>query len=99
MLVKKYQALLEQKKTVILISLKEAGKFPELDALIKYIPLKYIEVLEKYFKTMIKKGKMKKVDPSVVATNFVFINFGYFLAKSRINPNGEELSTDKFIEK
>src|SRR5690625_4046229 len=47
MLVKKYQALLEQKKTVILISLKEAGKFPELDALIKYIPLKYIEVLEK----------------------------------------------------
>src|SRR5690625_4730052 len=43
MLVREYQALLEQKKTVILISLKEAGKFPELDALIKHIPRKYIK--------------------------------------------------------
>lgn len=97
MLVKKYQSLLEQKKTVILLSLKEAGKFPELDALINHIPLKYIQLLENYFATMMEKGKIKKADPFTVATNFAFINFGYFLMKTRMNPEQEKLSTNHFI--
>jgi len=98
MLVREYQALLEQKKTVILISLKEAGKFPELDALIKHIPRKYIKVLEYYFAVMIKKEKIKRVDPFTVATNFAFMNFGYFLMKTRMDPE-EEFPIDDFIEK
>lgn len=99
MLVRECQVLLEQKKIVILLSLKEAGKFPELDALIKHIPQRYIEILEDYFKKMIENEKMKKVDSSTVATNFVFLNFGYFLMKTRINPEGEEFLIDDFIEK
>jgi|SRR5699024_5605968 len=99
MLVREYQFLLEEKKTVILLSLKEAGKFPELDALIKHIPQKYIGLLENYFEKMVKKEKIKKVNPSTVATNFVFINFGYFLMKTRINPAGGEFPIDDFIEK
>lgn len=98
MLVKEYQYLLDQKKTVILLSLKEAGKFPDLDALINNIPQKYIEILENYFDKMIEKGKIKNIDPSVVATNFVFINFGYFLMKIRINPEREDISIDDFIK-
>lgn len=98
MLVREYQSLLEQKKTVILLSLKEAGKFPELDALIKHIPLKYIKVLEHYFEIMVKKEKIKKVDPFTVATNFAFINFGYFLMKTRMNPGEENFPIDDFIE-
>src|SRR5699024_1058142 len=97
--VREYQFLLEQKKTVILLSLKEAGKFPELDALIKHIPQKYVEILESYFEIMVEKGEIKKVDPATVATNFVFINFGYFLMKTRINPVRGEFPIDDFIEK
>lgn len=99
MLAREYQLLLEQKKAIILLSLKEAGKFPELDALIKHIPQKYVELLENYFEVMVKKGKIKKVDPSVVATNFLFINFGYFLMKTRINAVEEEFPIDDFINK
>ncbi|MEI3613991.1 TetR/AcrR family transcriptional regulator [Pseudogracilibacillus sp. SO30301A] len=99
MLVREYQFLLEQKKTVILLSIKEAGEFPELDALMKYIPQKYIEILKNYFEKMVEKEKIKKVDPTIVATNFVFINFGYFLMKTRINPGEEEYPIDNFIEK
>src|SRR5699024_7939054 len=99
MLVREYQALLEQKKSVILLSLKEAGKFPELDALIKHIPQKYIKVLEYYFETMIKKEKIKKVDPYTMATNFAFMNFGYFLMRTRINPGEDDFPIDDFIEK
>jgi len=98
MLVRKYQSLLEQKKTVILLSLKEEGKFPELDELIKHIPLKYIKILEHYFEIMIKKEKIKKIDPFTIATNFAFINFGYFFMKTRINLGEETFSVDDFIE-
>lgn len=99
MLVREFQALLEQKKSVILLSLKEAGKFPELDALIKHIPQKYIKVLEYYFETMIKKEKIKKVDPYTMATSFAFMNFGYFLMRTRINPGENDFPIDDFIEK
>lgn len=99
MIVREHQFLLEQKKTVILLSLKEAGEFPELDALTKHIPQNYIEILKSYFEKMIEKEKIKKVDPTTVATNFVLINFGYFLMKTRINPMGEVYPIDDFIEK
>lgn len=98
MLVRDYQALLEQKKTVILLSLKEEGKFPELDALIKQIPQKYIKMLEDYFVAMVNKKKIKQIDPFTVATNFAFINFGYFLMKTRMNPGEETFPLDDFIE-
>lgn len=98
MLVREYQYLLEQKKTIILLSLKEADHFPELEALMKHIPQKYIGLLEDYFDKMMKKEKIKKMDPSTIATNFIFINFGYFLMKTRIKPVGEEYSIDDFIK-
>lgn len=99
MLVREYQSLLEKKKSVILLSIKESGKFPELDELIKHIPQKYIDLLEDYFTKMMEKGKIKRVDPSIIATNFVFINFGYSLMRKRINPGEKEYSIDDFIEK
>lgn len=97
MLAKEYQYLLEQKKTVLLLSLKEASSFPELGELTKYIPLKYITTLEMYFKEMMDKGEIKVANPSTLATNFAFINFGYFLLKTRIYQEGE-LPIDSFIE-
>lgn len=99
MLVREYQTLLDQKRKVILLSLKEEGNFPELDNLIKEIPLKYIKLLEDYFAVMVKKGKIKNVDPQTVAANFAFINFGYFLMKTRMSPSENVFPIDDFIEK
>lgn len=98
MLAKEYQSLLEKKKTVLLLSLKEANNFPELNELTKYIPQKYIEIVEEYFKEMVERGIIKEADPSIIATNFAFINFGYFLLKTRLNQD-EELTIDAFIER
>lgn len=98
MLVREYQFLLEQKKTIILLGLREADKFPELDILLKQLPQKYIEMLEIYFEKMIEKGKIEKLDPTIVATNFAFINFGYFLMKTRVHPTAKELPIDDFVE-
>ncbi|PJZ00739.1 TetR/AcrR family transcriptional regulator [Bacillus vallismortis] len=99
MIVREYQNILEQKKTIILLSLKESGQFAELDALLKQIPQKYIEIITDYFVKMMEKGKMKKIDTYALATNFVFINFGYFLTKTKIHLEAKELSVDDFINK
>lgn len=98
MLAIEHQHMLEQKKTVILLSLKEAANFPELDELIKHIPQMYTNQLEKYFTKMAELQKIKKVDPKTIASNFVLLNFGYFLMKTRMDPIESELSLDDFIE-
>ncbi|MFD1066584.1 TetR/AcrR family transcriptional regulator [Oceanobacillus locisalsi] len=99
MIVREYQALLDKKKNVILLALRESEQFAELNNLLKQVPQKYIEIITNYFTQMVEKEKIRKVDPYIVATNFVFINFGYFLTKTRINSGSEELSVDDFINK
>lgn len=99
MLVREYQALLDQKKTVILLALRESNEFPELNDMLKKVPQTYIEIITHYFEQMIEREKIKKVDPYILATNFAFINFGYFLTKTRILSEAEELSVEEFIDK
>lgn len=98
MFVHEAQTLLNHKKTLILLTLKEAGEFPELNELITFIPQKYKEILVDYFKKMTQTEKMRSIDISITAENFIFINFGYFLMKTRINPV-EEMSIDDFVER
>ncbi|WP_110396105.1 TetR family transcriptional regulator [Pseudogracilibacillus auburnensis] len=98
MLAKEYQLLVEEKKPLILLSFREAAEFPELDELLSFIPQKFKQILEDYFDQMIQKKKLKKVDPSVIATNFIFINIGYFFMNSRMNSITEKLSIENFVE-
>ncbi len=97
LLVQHYHEVLEQKRKVILISLKEAGTFPELDELIAHIPTMYKEKVTSYFKQMIEKGKIQKTDPTTLATSFIYMNFGYFLLKSRIDAKRGTIALDEFI--
>ncbi|WP_404457220.1 TetR/AcrR family transcriptional regulator [Oceanobacillus kapialis] len=99
MLAGEYQRLLDSKKDVILISLKEAKSFPELDKLISRLPIAYKEELMNYFSAMVEKGKLRNIDMDVSATNFLFLNFGYFMLKARLSPEEGDMPTDEFIEK
>lgn len=93
-----YQDQVKQKRDIILIGFKEAGVFPELDELIAKVPSQYIEMITSYFHEMIRLEKMRPVDPHVAATNFFFINFGYFLLNRRVRPDGQEMPRDKFLK-
>lgn len=92
-----YQTQLEQKRDVILISIKEAGAFPELDRLISHVPIQYKKLLADYFQQMVENGKIRKTDPVAAATNFFFLNFGYMLLKTRIQDNGEVMALEDFL--
>lgn len=97
MLVKEYQSLLDRKRDIILISLKESGQFPELDQMIAHVPLTYKNHFKSYFSTMIEKGKMREVDVDALATNIIYLNFGYYMLKGRLQSDGESISIDDFI--
>lgn len=97
-LVRQYHEIVEQKEQVILISLKEAGTFPELDELIAHIPTMYKEKIKTYFEQMVADGKIRKEDPEILATSFIYMNFGYFFLKNRIDASKGPIQLDSFIE-
>jgi|SRR5690625_166433 len=97
MLAKQYQVLLHEKQFLILLSLKEANQFPELNEMLSRIPQKYKYILEDYFNHMIQKEKIKKVDVATTVDSFIFINFGFFMMKKRMLPD-EEMTIDMFVE-
>lgn len=97
LLVKHYHEVIEQKREVILLGLKEAGTFPELDELIAHIPTMYTEKVTSYFEKMIDKGNLRESDPTTLATSFIYMNFGYFLLKNRVDAKRGTIDLDEFI--
>lgn len=98
MLSAKYQEIVASKKEIILISLREEGRFPELDQAIARLPVAYRNTIADYFKEMMRKGKMAAVDADVAATNFLLINFGYFFLKDRLSDDGTGIPVHDFTE-
>ena len=99
MLSSRYQEIVESKRKIILISLREEGRFPELDEAIAKLPNAYKKTIANYFKEMVARGKMPtSVDADVAATNFLLINFGYFFLKERLSDGETEIPVDRFTE-
>ena len=98
MLSRQYQDIVSSKRRMILISLREEGTFPELDEAIKKLPVSYRDILADYFRKMIEKGKMPEKDPETAATNFLFLNFGYFFMKDRLPAKGGKITTEVFTD-
>lgn len=95
----KYQEIVSSKREIILISLREEGRFPELDEAISKLPVSYRNSITDYFRKMIDKGKMANIDAEVAATNFLMINFGYFFLKERLSGSQNAfIPIDQFTE-
>ncbi|MEI3607523.1 TetR/AcrR family transcriptional regulator [Pseudogracilibacillus sp. SE30717A] len=98
MLSEKYQEIVASKRNIILISLREEGRFPELDEAIQKLPTTYRNIIKDYFITMIEQKKMKKIDPEVAANNFIYFNFGYFFLQDRLLEKNEKITLNKFTD-
>src|SRR5699024_5103413 len=83
MLSKAYQNIVGAKRGIILISLREEGRFPELDQAISKLPTSYRDTLVDYFTEMINRGKMAHIDARVVTTYSIMLNLGLFFLKER----------------
>jgi len=92
-----YQEQMDKKRDIIMVSIKEAAAFPELERMVAPIPTKYKQILVDYFQVMMQRGLMREIDAELVATNFFFLNFGYMLLKTRLNEDGTVIPIERFL--
>lgn len=93
-----YQEFIIHKKDLILIGFKEGNQFEELDAAISKIPAQLKNDLIDYFSTMKEMGKIIDCNLEAQAMNFIWLNFGYFIQKARLQDRVTSIQTDEFIE-
>ncbi|GGL48624.1 TetR/AcrR family transcriptional regulator [Sporolactobacillus putidus] len=92
-----YLGYMENTRDLLMIGFREAGNFPELNKMIVKIPLELKRVLVRYFSEMRQKGKIIDADIDYQAMNFLLLNFGYFLSKSRFADQVIPDSLDDFL--
>lgn len=93
-----YQTYIDQIKDLVLISLKEAEMFPELNDIIMSIPIQIKESMVSYFTEMKRLGKLIDTDIELQAMNFIWLNFGYFLSNARFNNQIISRSRQEFLK-
>lgn len=98
MLATVYQKLLNENSDLILISLKEAEQFPELEQEITHVPQQIKNDLVHYFRKMKEKGKLIETDLETQAWVFIWINFSYFLNRVRNKMRITTLSEEEFLK-
>lgn len=93
-----YHMYMEKIKDLVLIGLREAEMFPELNETIVEIPKQLKESMVFYFTEMHRRGKLIDTDIDFQAMNFIWLNFGYFLSKSRFGDNVISSSKNDFLQ-
>ncbi|MFC6334193.1 TetR/AcrR family transcriptional regulator [Paenibacillus septentrionalis] len=95
---KKYQETLESIKDLVLIGFREAGNYPELNDLIAKFPMSFKKIVHHYLVEMKNKNKIIDVNLELQAMNFVWLNFGYFISKSRFGQQLITVEHDEFLQ-
>jgi AcrR family transcriptional regulator len=93
-----YHTYMEKIKDLVMIGLSEAQLFPELNETIVNIPKQLKDMMVLYFNEMNKRGKLVDTDIDFQAMNFIWLNFGYFLSKSRFGDSVISSSKKDFIK-
>ncbi|OEH85118.1 TetR family transcriptional regulator [Desulfuribacillus stibiiarsenatis] len=93
-----YQHLVQSKKDLILIAFKDGNLNEDLNVTISKTPLQLKKDLMEYFSVMQKKGLLIECNLEAQAMNFIWLNFGYFIQKARLQDNVTSIPTDEFIK-
>ncbi|MEH6945286.1 TetR/AcrR family transcriptional regulator [Bacillus sp. JJ722] len=93
-----YHNYMEKIKDLVLIGLREADMFPEFNDAMMDIPKQLKNSMVSYFTEMNRRGKLIETDIDFQAMNFIWLNFGYFLSKSRFGHNIIPSSKNDFIK-
>lgn len=95
---KSYQEFMDRNGEFVLIGLKEAGTFPELDEKVANVPKRLKLLLMQYFNEMGSKNLLSSgVNVEALAMNFIWINLGFFMSKSLYGEQITTIQTDEFL--
>jgi AcrR family transcriptional regulator len=92
-----YQQFMQQNGDMVIIGLREAGAFPELDEKAASIPKDFKEILVQYFLKMIEKGLMRETDIEAQAMTFIWVNLGFFISRSVYGERITKIDTPSFL--
>ncbi|MFC4402466.1 TetR/AcrR family transcriptional regulator [Gracilibacillus xinjiangensis] len=98
LIAKKYHETLDSISDLVLIGFQEAGNHPELTDLIFKFPKSFKTIVYNYLSEMSEKNKLIDVNIELQAMNFVWLNFGYFISKSRFGQQLISIDQDEFLE-
>ncbi|NRD77099.1 TetR/AcrR family transcriptional regulator [Bacillus sp. BRMEA1] len=93
-----YLSYMEKISDLVLIGVREAEMFPELNEIIVQISKQLKETMVSYFTEMSRRGKLIDIDVDFQVMNFIWMNFGYFLSKCRFGDSVISSSKDDFIK-
>lgn len=93
-----YHEYMDTIKDLVLIGMREADMFPELNEILVQIPKQLKANLVSYFSEMKRIGKLIDTDVELQAMNFIWLNFGYFLSKSRFGEHVISSTQNDFLK-
>jgi AcrR family transcriptional regulator len=93
-----YHEYMDSIRDFVMIGFREAGMFPEIDEEISKIPKMLKENLVGYFSTMTEQGKIIETDLEAQAMNFIWLNFGYFISRTRLGDQVISVSREAFLK-
>lgn len=99
MLAKLYHKVMNHNRdlVIIMMNLKEAGDFPELEQQIVSMPRQLKKGLSDYLIAMKEKGKLVETDIEAQVMAFIYMNFGFFFTRTRFGTQITELTEDDFL--
>lgn len=96
----KYQHFVFEHQAIFMVGLRESFALPEVNKDVEKIPIHFKTLLVNYLKKMQKRGHIsQRADIEVLAMNFVWLNFGYFLTQSRFDNPLLSISHEEFLSK
>ncbi|WP_284641925.1 TetR/AcrR family transcriptional regulator [Paenibacillus silviterrae] len=92
-----YQQFMRDHGDMVMIALREAGAFEELDAKAALVPKEFRDSLMEYFATMEQKGLLRKTDIESQAMTFIWMNLGFYVSKSVYGDRVTKLDAQSFL--
>ncbi|MBB6443952.1 TetR/AcrR family transcriptional regulator [Bacillus benzoevorans] len=93
-----YHKYMDNIQDLVLISFREAGLYPELNEFVIKFPKEIKENMIAYFTEMNRRGKLIETDMELQAMNFIWLNFGYFISKSRFGDRLISNTREAFLQ-
>jgi AcrR family transcriptional regulator len=93
-----YQQFMKQHGDIVIIGLREAGAFDELDEKAADVPKAFKQKLTDYLLIMKEKKLLLETDLEAQAMTFIWMNLGFFISKSLYGERITTLNTDVFLQ-
>lgn len=93
-----YQQFMEHNGEMVLIGLRETGRFPDLDEKTAAIPIQLKELLTGYLTRMHERGVIRRTDFEAAAMTFIWMNLGFFMSGSLYGQKITLVNVEDFLQ-